>query len=300
MESILEKYKDFKSGYVSIVGKPNVGKSTLMNMILGEKLSIVTHKPQTTRRKVLGIYNKPGVQIVFLDTPGIIKPGYKLQEIMMKHVEEAMKDADILLYMVDVTSPVDEEEFQTHIPKKDKPIILVLNKIDAVKKLDLLPLISRYKNIYEFEEIIPISAMYNDGVDRVVEAIQKYLPNHPPYFPEDYITDLPERFFVAELIREKIFLLYGEEIPYSTHVEIEQFKERSKGKFFIQATVYVERPTQKKILIGKNGQKIKELGKMARAEIEQFLQHEVYLELFVKVFDDWRKKGGKLKTLGYE
>ncbi|GAB4181646.1 MAG: GTPase Era [Calditrichia bacterium] len=295
-----ERKAVFKAGYISIIGKPNAGKSTLLNRILGEKLSIVTHKPQTTRKNVLGILNKPGVQMIFLDTPGVIKPHYKLQEIMMTYVKSAIKDADIILLMLDVTRAEDIESFNEEMASLDKPVILVLNKIDAIAKNDLLPIMDVCMKLYKYEEIIPISALAGDGIDRVLSALEKHLPEHPPYFPEDYLTDQPERFFVAELIREKIFLMFGEEIPYSTHVEIEQFKEREKGKYYIQATIYVERPTQKKIIIGRRGEKIRELGKVAREEIEQFLQHEVYLELFVKVVEKWRKKDGRLRSLGYE
>lgn len=289
----------WKSGYVSIIGKPNSGKSTLLNMIMGEKLSIVSPRPQTTRKKILAIYTNPPVQMIFLDTPGIIQPHYKLQEVMMHYVDEAMRDADIVLYMLDVSTFRDTTDLPEPLSKKGKPVILLLNKIDQIKKLDLLPIIEQLQLLYPFEEIIPISALYGDGIDRVLSTLEKYLPEHPPYYPEDMITDLPEKFFVAELIREKIFHLYGEEIPYTTHVEVDQYKERAHGKFYIQATIYIERENHKKIIIGKEGKKIKELGKLAREEIEQFLQHEVYLELFVKVYEDWRKKEGKLKSLGY-
>ncbi|MCK5076897.1 MAG: GTPase Era [Calditrichia bacterium] len=300
MEDLLSKYKDFKSGYVTIIGKPNVGKSTLMNRILGEKLSIVTNKAQTTRKNVLGIFNTPGKQIIFQDTPGIIAPSYKLQEIMMDYVSKAVNDADVILYLAEVSKGKAPKLPIRTLDKQKKPIILILNKIDLINKKDMLPIIAAYQNAYSWEQIIPISALEDDGVNTVVEAISSLLPKHPPFFPEDYLTDQPEKFFVAEIIREKIFELLSEEIPYSTHVEIDQFKERENGKFFVQATIFIERRSQKKIIIGKNGGMIKKIGQSARVDIEKFVEHEIYLELFVKIFENWRKKEGKLKTLGFK
>ncbi|MCK5076129.1 MAG: GTPase Era [Calditrichia bacterium] len=299
MTSVIDKYKNFKCGYVTIIGKPNVGKSTLMNRILGEKLSIVTSKAQTTRKNVLGILNNPGKQIIFQDTPGMINPSYKLQEIMMEYVGKAVNDADIIIYIAEVSHGNVPKMSTKTFEKKKKPVILLLNKIDLIKKNELLPIIEAYQKIYPWDNIIPLSALEDDGVDSVLNVLESLLPVHPPYYPEDYLTDQPEKFFVAEMIREKIFEQLSEKIPYSTHVEIDQFKEREKGKFFIQATIFVERRSQKKIVIGKSGSMIKSIGQSARVDIEKFVDQEIYLELFVKIFENWRKKEGKLKTLGF-
>ncbi len=296
----METIQGFKSGYVAILGRPNVGKSTLLNQMLKMKLSIVTPKPQTTRKKVLGILNGENYQIIFMDTPGIIDPKYNLQKVMMKYVRNAIADADVILYMVDASVPRQHfEEIQEHLQGVQKPVILVLNKVDLVKKDQLLPLIDAFRQIHEFQAIIPISALKGDGVERVIDEIVQVLPEGHPYYPSDYVTPEQERFFVAEIIREKIFLLYGEEIPYSTHVEIEEFKERPGHKDYIRAVIYVEKNSQKGILIGKQGQALKRVGQMAREEIEAFLGRPVYLELFVKVNEDWRRNEAKIRRLGY-
>ncbi len=296
----METLKGFKSGYVAILGRPNVGKSTLLNQMLKVKLSIVTPKPQTTRKKVLGILNGENYQIVFIDTPGIIDPKYNLQKVMMKYVRHAIEDADVVLYMVDAAAPRQNfDEVAEHLKGVSKPVVLVLNKVDLIKKDQLLPMIDAYRQVHEFQAIIPISALKGDGVDRVIEELVKLLPEGHPYYPSDYVTPEQERFFVAEIIREKIFLLYGEEIPYSTHVEIEEFKERPGHKDYIRAVIYVEKNSQKGILIGKQGQALKRVGQLAREEIEAFLGRPVYLELFVKVNEDWRKSDTKIRRLGY-
>ncbi len=296
----MEKPENFKSGYVAILGRPNVGKSTLLNQLLKMKLSIVTPKPQTTRKKVLGILNGENFQIIFIDTPGIIDPTYNLQKVMMKYVRHAIEDADVVIYMVDASAPHQHfEEVQEHLNGVEKPVVLLLNKIDRVKKDQLLPMIDGYRQIHPFRAIIPISALKGDGLDRVIPELVKLLPEGHPYYPSDYITPEQERFFVAEIIREKIFLLYGEEIPYATHVEIEEFKERPGHKDYIRAVIYVEKNSQKGILIGKQGQALKRVGQLAREEIEVFLGRPVYLELFVKVNEDWRKSDSKIRRLGY-
>ncbi len=296
----MEQYQDFRAGYVALVGKPNVGKSTLLNQLLKFKISIVTHKPQTTRKKVLGILSGENYQIVFIDTPGIIEPRYSLQKVMMKYVRNAMEDADLIVYLVDASAPrQDFDPLEQQIAPMEKPVILALNKIDLVKKNDLLPLMDAYRSLYNFRALVPISAIKGDGLDELVQEIVNNLPYSPPYYPPDYVTDQQERFFVSEIIREKIFQLYGEEIPYSCHVQIEEFKENPGRKDFIRAIIYVERISQKGILIGKKGQALKRVGELARQEIEAFLGRPVYLELYVKVMEDWRKKENKLRRLGY-
>ncbi len=292
--------EDFKSGYVAIIGLPNAGKSTLLNALLNIKLSIISSKPQTTRRRILGILNKENFQAVFIDTPGILKPKYKLHTRMMEQVHAALDDADLLVLIVDVSEgkhPV-EIDLESMNPKK-KPVLLLLNKVDLIPKQDVLPLIDLYKTFYDFEEIIPISALQRDGVDRVEAAIVERLPKHPPFYPPDILSDQPERFFVAEIIREKIFERFYQEIPYSTEVVVEEFKERSSGKDYIYAIIYVERSSQKGIIIGKKGEALKKIGEAARKEIEEFLGRKVFLELRVKVNENWRYDERKLKRLGY-
>jgi GTP-binding protein Era len=279
---------EFRSGYVAVVGLPNVGKSTLLNRLLHYKISIVSKKPQTT-------------QVVFTDTPGILQPRYSLQEIMLKYIKSAITDADVLVYMVDVS---DRRQTPPEIKKQlelvqGKAVILALNKIDLLEKRQLLPLIAQYSELYDFKAVIPVSAEKNDGLERLADELVQNLPRGHPYYPTDYISDQQERFFVAEIIREKIFQLYGEEIPYSCHVEIEEFKEREGGKDYIRAAILVEKPTQKGIIIGKQGQALKRVGLFAREEIEIFLDRPVFLELFVKVTEDWRRREDQLRRLGY-
>ncbi len=296
----MEKVRDFRAGYVALVGKPNVGKSTLLNQLLKFKLSIVTQKPQTTRKKVLGILSGDNYQVVFIDTPGMIEPRYNLQKVMMKYVHNAMEDADIIVYLADASAPRhDFAQLEKRIAPFSKPVILALNKIDLIPKGEILPLIEQYRQAYNFEAYVPISALKNDGLDLLLKEIVHNLPYSPPYFPPDYITDQQERFFVSEIIREKIFQLYGEEIPYSCHVQIEEFKERPGHKDYIRAVIYVEKLSQKGILIGKKGQALKRVGELARQEIEAFLERPVFLELYVKVMEDWRRKEMKLRSLGY-
>lgn len=291
---------DFRAGYVALIGRPNAGKSTLMNSLLDIKLSIISARPQTTRKRVFGILNAENVQIVFIDTPGLLIPKYQLQKKMMDYVEISLKDADALVMLVDVTAKhhPQEMDFDKINPRK-LPLILALNKIDLLKKQDLLPLIDKYSSIYPFHEIIPISALQDDGLNNLKESLIKLTPFAAPYYPPDVLTDQPERFFVAELIRERIFRTFYQEIPYSTEVIIEDFQERKKGKDYISATIVVERRSQKGILIGKNGDALKKIGSVARKEIEAFLQCEVFLELKVKVQEDWRKSDEKLRRMGF-
>ena len=294
--------KTFKSGYVAIVGKPNVGKSTLINDFLGCKLSIVTPKPQTTRKKIMGVLTKEEYQIVFYDTPGIMEPKYELQKYMVKEAYEAIEDADVILMMAEPFEPpaVKDEELFEKLSHLNIPVILAINKVDLVEKDSLIPILSAYDKRFKFAEIVPISALKGTNLDLMLNLVVKYLPEGEPFYPEDYMTDYNERFLASEIIREKVFEFYGEEIPYSTTVEIEEFKEREAGKDFIKAIIFVERDSQKGIIIGENGKAIKRVGVIAREEIEKQTGRKVYLELWVKVMEKWRKDKKKLYKLGYK
>lgn len=294
--------KHFKSGYVAIVGKPNVGKSTLINDFMGCKLSIVTPKPQTTRKKIMGVLTKEDYQIVFYDTPGIMEPRYELQKYMVKTAYDAIEDADVILLIAEPFEPPasTDKAFLEKISHLTTPVILAINKIDLVEKDSLIPIISAYSTQFKFAEIVPISALKSTNLDLIQTLIVKYLPEGEPFYPADHMTDYNERFLAAEIIREKVFEFYGEEIPYSTTVEIEEFKEREAGKDFIKAIIYVERESQKGIIIGKDGKAIKHVGLIAREEIEKEIGRKVYLELWVKVMEKWRKDRSKLYKLGYK
>lgn len=296
--------EDFRCGYVTIIGEPNVGKSTLMNGLLQQKISIVTPKPQTTRHKVLGILSTPAHQIIFLDTPGIIKPKYLLHEVMMQFASSAIEDADILLFMIDATDPkmhasLAQEEAFRRLEGLKKPVFLLINKVDLVSKAGILPIMDFYSKAYPFGEIFPISALALDGTDRLLSTMISRLPVHPPYYPLDIVSEQHERFFVSEIIREKLFLQCREEVPYMTTVEIVEFKEREMGKTFISADIIVERDSQKGIVIGAKGAMLKEIGRLARRDIEQFVGHPVFLELHVKV-RKWREDQKWLDRLGYK
>jgi GTP-binding protein Era len=294
-----KKRPPFKCGYVAIIGKPNVGKSTLMNSLLRQKLTIVSPKPQTTRHRILGILSGENEQIIFLDTPGLIKPKYKLQKAMIQAAQKSIQDADLLLVMVSA-SHVNESDDRIIDSLQDVSIkkLLLINKIDIVKKAHLLPMIDRFQK-KTFEDIVPISALRNEGLDLLHSLILKYLPDNPPLYPEDMLSSEPERFFVSEMIREQIFRHYGEEIPYSTAVQVDTFQEKPGQKDFIKAVITVEHNSQKGILIGKKGHALKKIGSRAREYIEQFLGRPVYLELEVRVRKKWRKKGVYVKALGY-
>lgn len=264
------------------------------------KLSIVTSKPQTTRHRVLGILSTEDSQIIFLDTPGLVAPKYKLHEYMIKTVEKALVDADVAVVMIDATAPFKQNEHLFDLLTKVKiPVLLVINKIDLVEKKKILPIIRAYKDRLTLSEIIPISALNRDGVNILKTEIKKYIPYSPPLYPPDAITEQPERFFVSEIIRENIFEMFRDEIPYSTTVIINEFKERQHGKDYINATIYVERLSQKGIIIGKHGDALKKLGIHARKDIEDFLQREVYLDLHVSIKENWRNKENTLRQLGY-
>jgi len=296
----LEAPADHRAGFVNIVGNPNVGKSTLMNNLVGERISIITSKAQTTRHRIMGIVNTPEYQIVFSDTPGVLKPKYKLHESMLDFSEGALTDADILLYVTDVVEdPEKNKDFLDRVAKETIPVLLVINKVDLLKNNDDLDrIIDRWRNRLPKAEIFPISATENFNVNNLMNRIVQLLPPSPPFFGKDALTDKPMRFFVTEIIREKLLLNYEKEIPYSTEVLVEKFEEKERS-IHIMAVIYVERDSQKGILIGKGGEKIKKVGIQARHDIETFFDKKVYLELFVKVEKDWRNKENKLRQFGY-
>ncbi len=295
-----------KSGFVAILGLPNAGKSTLMNALIGEKLSIITNKPQTTRKKILGILTTEEYQIIFLDTPGILEPEYLLQEKMLESVKAAANDADVILFLIDINSdPQGNKTFTEKsvieiLDRKKIRKILLLNKIDLSNQKTVKTIIEKFSSKDTFEKVIPISAAERYNLDSVIEAVLEYLPVHPKFFPGDDLSDANERFFVSEIIREKIFEQFRDEIPYSTEVIIEEFKERENRKDYISASIIVERETQKPIIIGNKGQSIKKIGERARAAVEQFLGRAVFLELRVKVRNKWRNNANLLKSFGYD
>ena len=290
----------FKAGFVNIVGNPNVGKSTLMNALVGERISIITSKSQTTRHRIMGIVNGDDFQIVYSDTPGVIKPHYRLQESMLGASQSALTDADLILYVTDTVESMGKNaDFIEQTKKTGVPIFLIINKIDLLSSQeDLENLVARWKEILPQAKIYPVCAIEKFNLDNLLQGIVDSLPENPPYFDKDALTDRPERFFVTEIIREKILTTYDKEIPYSVEVVVEQFKEE-KNLIRINATIIVERESQKAIIIGKGGEKIKKVGLLARVEIETFLGKKVFLELFVKVEKDWRNKDKKLKSFGY-
>ena len=293
----------FKSGFVSIIGRPNVGKSTLLNTILGEKISITTSKPQTTRNRITGVKNLPDAQIVFWDTPGIHKAKDLINRVMVKSAISTISEVDVILFMIEADSPSGAgDDFIINLLKEaKKTVILLINKIDMVKKQQLLPIIDKISKKYDFKEIIPLSAKTGEGLDRLQEVIIDVLDEGPKFFPDDQITDLPERFLVSEMIREKIYSLLKEEVPYSTAVEIEEFVDKeSKNLVILKALIYVERDSQKRIIIGKNGSIIKEIGVQARKDIERLLGARVYMDIFVKVKSGWSRNVAMLRDLGIE
>jgi len=289
-----------KAGYVNIIGNPNVGKSTLMNALVGERLSIITSKAQTTRHRILGIVNGENYQILFNDTPGIIKPAYELQESMMDFVHTAFEDADILIYIIELgETALKNETFFKKITSAKIPVLLLINKIDLGNQEKLVEQVQFWQNKIPNAEIFPISALENFGIQQVFNRILELLPESPPYFPKDALTDKTERFFVNETIREKILLHYDKEIPYSVEVETESFKE-DENIIRINAVIMVERESQKGIIIGHRGKAIKQIGIEARKDLEVFFDKKIHLELFVKVNKDWRKKEKQLKRFGYK
>jgi GTP-binding protein Era len=302
MSDIQGKLQEFKSGFVAIFGAPNVGKSTLLNQVLGEKISITSKKPQTTRNRILGVVHRPGSQLIFLDTPGVHRAKRPLNVRIVETALSALGNVDIVLVMIDVANP--DPESEVFIVKKlqeiKRPVVLVLNKIDLIKKPAILTIMDNWTKLHPFEAIIPISAILGDQVEELINAIEAILPKGPAYFPEETITDLPERFIAAEMIREKVFRLTGQEIPYSTAVTVNSFSEKKKGSLVtIDATIHVERSSQKGMVIGKNGSRLKMIGTEARKEIERMVGAKVFLKLFVRVHKNWSKDTKALRRFGY-
>ncbi len=292
----------FKSGFISIIGRPNVGKSTFMNKVLGQKIAIMSDKPQTTRNKVQGVYTTKESQMIFIDTPGIHKPKHQLGEHMMKVARNTLKETEVILFIINAAEEIGRgDEYIIDMLKNTKtPIVLVLNKIDLVHPDDLLKQIDVYKDKLEFSDVVPISALQGNNVETLLEVIENYLPEGPMYYPEDRVTDHPEHFIVSELIREKALHLTSQEIPHAIGVEVEKMKADKGDKIHVQAVIYVERESQKGMVIGKGGKMLKEIGQLARQDIENLLGSKVYLELWVKVQKDWRNKSNFIRSLGYK
>ncbi|HHY72976.1 MAG TPA: GTPase Era [Bacillus bacterium] len=294
--------ENYKSGFVSIIGRPNVGKSTLLNKVIGQKIAIMSDKPQTTRNKIQGVYTTDHSQIIFIDTPGIHKPKHKLGDFMMKIAQNTLNEVDLILFLINAEEGFGKgDEFIIERLKQTKqPVFLVINKIDQIHPDHLLTIITQYKELYPFKEIIPISALEGNNVDTLLEQIEHYMPNGPQYYPADQVTDHPERFIITELIREKVLHLTREEIPHSIAVVMDSLERREGGNtVYIAATVIVERDSQKGIIIGKQGKMLKEIGRLARIDIEALLGSKVFLELWVKVQKDWRNKLSQLRDFGF-
>lgn len=289
-----------KAGFVNIVGNPNVGKSTLMNLLVGERISIATFKAQTTRHRIMGILNTDDAQIVFSDTPGVLKPNYKLQEAMLRFSHSALRDADVLLYVTDmVESPEKNSDFIAEVRKLDVPILVLINKIDLADQQELVKKVELWHELIPEAEILPISAIAKFNVDVVMRRVMELLPESPPYFEKDALTDKPARFFVTEIIREKILLHYDKEIPYVCEAAVEHFKE-DEGKIYIKAIIYVERDSQKGIIIGHEGSALKRVATDARRDLEKFFGKKIFLEIYVKVDKDWRNSDRQLRRFGYD
>lgn len=292
---------EFKSGFVNLVGNPNVGKSTLMNQLVGDKISIITNKAQTTRHRIIGIVNRPDLQIVYSDTPGVVQPVYKMQEQMLGFSKSALGDADVLLYVTDVVeNPEKNSSFVEEVRKLDTPVLVLINKSDLSTPEKLSELVEYWKaQLPNALEVLPIAALHKAGITYIEQRIEELLPENPPFFDEDAYTDRPARFFVSEIIREKIFLYYQQEVPYSAEVVVEEYKD-GEELLKIAATIVVERESQKGIIIGAKGAAIKKLGTIARQELERFFEKKVFLKLFVKVEKEWRNKDALLKSFGYK
>ena len=297
----MEVIDSFKSGFVAIVGRTNVGKSTLLNRLMGRKMAIMSDKPQTTRNKILCVLTREDSQIIFLDTPGIHKPKHKLGERLVQVALKTLNEVDLILFLVEANQPPGPGDrfVVERLAGLKTPVILVMNKIDLVSKEDLLPKLEQYSNLYSFKEVVPVSALTGENLPRLLEVITENLGEGPKYYPEDMLTDRPEAFVMAELIREKIMLLTSQEIPHSVAVVVEELKRRPNDVVAVRAVIYTERESQKGILIGKKGQMLKQIGQMAREEIENLLGSKIYLELWVKVKPDWRNKEAQIKEFGY-
>jgi GTP-binding protein Era len=297
----MEKAKH-KSGFIAVIGRPNVGKSTLINSLIGQKVAIMSDKPQTTRNRILCVLTQPDAQVVFLDTPGIHKPKHKLGEYMVKAAENTLKEVDAIFFVVDATEKMGAGEYyiMERLQATNKPVILVVNKLDLIAKEQVLPIIAHYTARYSFQGVVPISAKEKTNLPGLLDEVKKYLPEGPQYYPEDTVTDQPERLIVAEFIREKVLELTREEIPHAAAVDVDEMKTRDNGDVYIRATIYVERDSQKGIVIGAKGAMLKEIGARARRDIEAMLGSKSYLDLWVKVKKDWRDREKVLKSLGFE
>jgi len=297
----LSAENEFKSGFGAIVGRTNVGKSTLLNRMLGRKLAIMSDKPQTTRNKIVGVFTGDNFQMVFLDTPGVHKPRHELGEHLVQVALGALKEVDLVLFLVEAGQPpgMGDKFLVSRMAGLKTPVLLVLNKIDRVRREELLPAIEAYNALYPFAEVVPVSALTGENVDRLLDVIVGYLPPGPRYYPADMITDRPEAFIMSELIREKVLLLTAQEVPHSVAVVIEDLAERPNGVVAVRAVIYTEKESQKGILIGKGGQMLKEIGRLAREEMESLFASRFFLELWVKVKADWRRKKNHLANFGY-
>ena len=291
-----------KSGFIAVIGRPNVGKSTLINSLIGQKIAIMSDKPQTTRNRILCILTQEDAQVVFLDTPGIHKPLHKLGEYMENTAENTLKEVDAILFVVDATEKFGpgERYIIEHLNNTRKPVVLVVNKIDLIEREKVLPIIEGYAQKYDFSGVVPISAREKINLDSLLGEAKKYLPEGPQYYPEDMVTDQPERLIAAELVREKVLELTRDEVPHAVAVDVDEMTTRAKGDVYIRATIYVERDSQKGILIGAKGTMLKRIGALARKDIENLLGSKVYLDLWVKVKRDWRNRDGLLKNFGFE
>jgi len=293
---------EHKSGFVSVIGRPNVGKSTLINSLIGQKVVIMSDKPQTTRNKIMCVLTMDDAQILFIDTPGIHKPKHKLGEYMLKAAENTLREVDVIFFVVDATEDIGggERYILELLSKVKTPVILVVNKIDKIEKTKLLPIIQKYVALYDFAGVVPISAIEHTNLDNLILEVKKYLEPGPQYYPEDMVTDQPERLVITELIREKVLHSTRDEVPHSIAVDIEEIVTRPNDTLYVRAVIYVERESQKGIVIGAKGQLLKEIGQLARIDIENLLGSKIFLDLWVKVKKDWRNKEGSLRSFGYD
>ena len=291
----------FQSGFVAVIGRPNVGKSTLTNALIGQKIAIMSDKPQTTRNKILCVLTQENMQLIFIDTPGIHKPKHKLGEYMVKAAEGTLREVEAILFVVDATEAIGagERYIIERLEVTNRPVILVINKIDLISREQVLPIIERYAKAYDFAGVVPLSAKEEENLDSLLKEIAKYIPEGPRYYPEDMVTDQPERLIIAELIREKVLELTHDEIPHAIAVDVEEITTRFKGDVYIRATIYVERTSQKGIVIGERGKLLKEIGQRARGDIEVLLGNKIYLDIWVKVKKDWRNRDNILQGFGY-